>query len=76
MWTAGCIPGAKLPILGIADQQDKLAVLGTLGFSTPVLKNYAKNLTPNQRRIANFWQDGLSTYTPPGHWNRLAWNFC
>ncbi|WP_194777260.1 phosphatase PAP2 family protein [Pararhodonellum marinum] len=36
------------------------------------LKNYAKNLTLEQRRIANWWQDGLNTYTPPGHWNKFA----
>ena len=36
------------------------------------LKQYATNLTANQRRIANFWNDGLNTYTPPGHWNRFA----
>jgi membrane-associated phospholipid phosphatase len=27
------------------------------------------------RRLANFWQDGLGTYTPPGHWNRFAKEF-
>jgi hypothetical protein len=36
------------------------------------LKKFAANLTPEQRRIANFWNDGLNTYTPPGHWNRYA----
>jgi membrane-associated phospholipid phosphatase len=36
------------------------------------LKQYANNLTTDQRRIANFWNDGLNTYTPPGHWNRFA----
>lgn len=36
------------------------------------LRNIAKNLTAAQRRIANFWSDGLGTYTPPGHWNRRA----
>ncbi|MEY2705313.1 MAG: hypothetical protein RL407_1375 [Bacteroidota bacterium] len=36
------------------------------------LKVYADKLTTNQRRIANFWNDGLNTYTPPGHWNRFA----
>jgi hypothetical protein len=36
------------------------------------LKRYAKNLTLEQRRIANFWNDGLNTYSPPGHWNRFA----
>lgn len=36
------------------------------------LKDLAKNLTENQRKIANWWSDGLGTYTPPGHWNRRA----
>ncbi len=36
------------------------------------LNNYADNMTTEWRRIANFWQDGLGTYTPPGHWNRFA----
>ena len=33
-----------------------------------------KNLTREQVRIANFWADGLRTYTPPGHWNYIAAN--
>ena len=37
-----------------------------------ILKNYADNMTTEWRAIANFWQDGLGTYTPPGHWNRIA----
>lgn len=36
------------------------------------LKDLAKNLTEKQRKIANWWSDGLGTYTPPGHWNRRA----
>ncbi|HZV69125.1 MAG TPA: phosphatase PAP2 family protein [Saprospiraceae bacterium] len=36
------------------------------------LKDISDNLTTDQRRIANFWSDGLGTYTPPGHWNRFA----
>ncbi len=36
------------------------------------LKRYANNMTPKERSIANFWNDGLNTYTPPGHWNRFA----
>jgi hypothetical protein len=36
------------------------------------LNDVLDNLTNDQRRIANFWSDGLSTYTPPGHWNRFA----
>ncbi|WBL43134.1 phosphatase PAP2 family protein [Algoriphagus halophytocola] len=40
-----------------------------------ILKNYADNMTEEYRRIANFWQDGLGTYTPPGHWNDIAGEF-
>lgn len=36
------------------------------------LKQYRVKLTSEQRRIANFWNDGISSYTPPGHWNRYA----
>ncbi len=34
------------------------------------MRDFAKNLTTEQRKIANWWSDGLGTYTPPGHWNR------
>lgn len=37
-----------------------------------ILQDYADNVTHERRRIANFWQDGLGTYTPPGHWNDIA----
>ena len=40
-----------------------------------ILKSYAANVTEERRRIANFWQDGLGTYTPPGHWNEFAKEF-
>lgn len=39
------------------------------------LKDFQNNMTEEYRRIANFWQDGLGTYTPPGHWNRIAIDF-
>ncbi|AEE54047.1 phosphatase PAP2 family protein [Haliscomenobacter hydrossis] len=39
------------------------------------LQDYAKKLTTEQRKIANWWSDGLGTYTPPGHWNRFAKDF-
>jgi membrane-associated phospholipid phosphatase len=32
----------------------------------------ARTLTDRQREIALFWNDGLGTETPPGHWNRIA----
>jgi hypothetical protein len=31
-----------------------------------------RNLTPEQKRIADFWADGAGTVTPPGHWNSIA----
>ena len=37
-----------------------------------LLKSYAGNMTEEHLRIANYWQDGLGTYTPPGHWNHIA----
>jgi hypothetical protein len=40
-----------------------------------ILKDYANHVTSERRRIANFWQDGLGTYTPPGHWNEFAQEF-
>jgi membrane-associated phospholipid phosphatase len=33
-----------------------------------------KNQTREQARIANYWADGAGTYTPPGHWSRVAAN--
>ena len=40
-----------------------------------VLKDHADNMTEKKRAIANFWQDGLGTYTPPGHWNEFTKEF-
>lgn len=40
-----------------------------------ILKDYADNMTVEYRRIANYWQHGLGTYTPPGHWNRIGKEF-
>jgi hypothetical protein len=28
--------------------------------------------TKDQTEIARFWEDGVGTVTPPGHWNRIA----
>lgn len=36
------------------------------------LERFARHLTLDQRRIANWWEDGLGSYTPPGHWNKFA----
>ncbi len=50
---------------------------GSAEFNTAVneLKDVLDNLTNEQRKIANFWSDGLGTYTPPGHWNRFACDY-
>ncbi|HEX7016199.1 MAG TPA: phosphatase PAP2 family protein [Cyclobacteriaceae bacterium] len=37
-----------------------------------ILVSHQNNMTEEKRRIANYWQDGLGTYTPPGHWNTIA----
>lgn len=34
-----------------------------------------ENMTDEMRKIANWWSDGLNTYTPPGHWNKFAKDF-
>ena len=31
-----------------------------------------KNPSGDHLRIVQFWADGVSTYTPPGHWNAIA----
>jgi membrane-associated phospholipid phosphatase len=36
--------------------------------------NITNNLTTEQRQIAQYWADGVNTYTPPGHWNYIAAN--
>ena len=33
---------------------------------------FSKNPSRDQTRIAQFWADGVGTYTPPGHWNAVA----
>ena len=39
------------------------------------LKHMQDNMTGEMRKIANWWSDGLGSYTPPGHWNRFAKDF-
>jgi hypothetical protein len=36
------------------------------------LLDLTKNSTYEQDRIAFYWSDGPGTYSPPGHWNRIA----
>lgn len=40
-----------------------------------ILVSHQNNMTEEKRRIANYWQDGLGTYTPPGHWNTIAFGY-
>ncbi len=39
---------------------------------TEEINQVGKNLTREQIAIAHFWADGISTPTPPGHWNAIA----
>jgi len=34
-----------------------------------------ENATKEQKEIAYFWGDGLGTYTPAGHWNKVATDY-
>ena len=36
------------------------------------VRKTTEGLTRSQRAIAQKWNDGASTYTPPGHWNDIA----
>jgi len=36
------------------------------------VKQIANNRTAEQLQIAQFWDDGAGTSTPPGHWNQIA----
>jgi PAP2 superfamily len=49
-------------------------VVGSADFTKALdeLHGIAKSRTREQFRIASFWADGAGTYTPPGHWNRVA----
>jgi hypothetical protein len=37
-----------------------------------IVKSTAEGLTREQLAIAQKWNDGAGTYTPPGHWNDIA----
>jgi membrane-associated phospholipid phosphatase len=40
-----------------------------------VVKNTVDHLTTAQLAIAQKWNDGAATYTPPGHWNDVALDY-
>jgi hypothetical protein len=39
---------------------------------TAEVRQTVEHLTREQRAIAQKWNDGAGTYTPPGHWNDIA----
>ena len=39
---------------------------------TAVVKRTVEHLTDGERAIAQKWNDGAGTYSPPGHWNDIA----
>lgn len=65
MWSVADVATTRVPPPPSFDSQEYLD-------DVELLKYYADNMTEEWRRIANFWQDGLGTYTPPGHWNDIA----
>lgn len=65
MWSVPTIaevrPGPP-PAIGSAEFQE----------ATRELQEHQDNMTEEKRKIANWWSDGLGSYTPPGHWNKFA----
>ncbi len=39
---------------------------------TEEIYQFVKNPTRERIEIVHFWADGVSTYTPPGHWDAIA----
>lgn len=68
MWNVSNVETTRPPVPPAPDSPEYLE-------DVKLLKEYAANRTVERRRIANFWQDGLGTYTPPGHWNDFANRF-
>jgi hypothetical protein len=48
--------------------------VGTSEFQTALdeVLHYSKNASKTEQHIAFRWDDGTSTYSPPGHWNYIA----
>jgi len=77
-------PG-MLPLYGLVKTwYDSISVYATLPPPPPAMSSteFNKDLqevrkisddrSREQWRIADFWADGAGTYTPPGHWNKIA----
>ncbi|MFN7116654.1 MAG: phosphatase PAP2 family protein [Saprospiraceae bacterium] len=86
-WVSLNVPAIKpmLPLYGnVRSWFDSLALAallpppppapGTPAFEADLalVKKYATNRSREHWRIADFWADGAGTYTPPGHWNKIA----
>jgi hypothetical protein len=75
-----------LPLMGLVQTWfDKNEVLGNPQPSPPPaiggdafqkdidsVKAIGETQTPEQKRLAEFWADGVGTFTPPGHWNQIT----
>lgn len=48
--------------------------VGTAAFQSALdeVLDYSKHATKDEQNIAFKWDDGPSTYTPPGHWNSIV----
>lgn len=68
MWSVANVIEVRLPTPPAIGSDEYLAAVAEL-------EEFQDNMKPEWRAISNFWQDGLGTYTPPGHWNRLAKEF-
>lgn len=51
--------------------------VGTPEFQTALdeVLHYSEDASRDEQHIAFRWDDGTSTYTPPGHWNYIAESF-
>ncbi len=86
-WQSLEIP-ARPPLLPLAGNVktwfDSVAVSRTMPAPPPAttspdfqrdlaeVRTISDSRSREQWRIADFWGDGAGTYTPPGHWNRIA----
>jgi len=64
MWSIADVTTVRLPVPPTPGSPDYQA-------DEDIVRYHFEHMTPEKRAIANFWEDGINTYTPPGHWNRL-----
>lgn len=68
----------SMPIM-LIDRPDQFRLPPPPAYGSPAfqealaeVRQIADTRTEEQIRIAKFWNDGIGTYTPPGHWNAIA----